>query len=71
MIRIATWNVVGTGKGAWAYVVSALPADVYDHNSSCIRWEPNSDNRGKGIAIYTRGFLLVSVPFSTIQGERK
>jgi exonuclease III len=80
MIRIATWNVAGTGKSAWAYVVSALPADiillqecrdpavylpadVYGHNSPCIRWEPNSDNRGKGIAIYTRGFLLASVPF--------
>ena len=80
MIRIATWNVAGTGKGAWAYVVSALPADiillqecrdpaaylpadVYGHNGPCIRWEPNSDNRGKGIAIYTRSILLASVLF--------
>jgi len=28
MIKIATWNVAGTGKGAWAYVVSTLPADI-------------------------------------------
>jgi len=85
MIRIATWNVAGTGKGAWAYVVSALPADiillqecrdpatylpvdVYGHNSLYIRWEPNSDNRGKGIAIYTRGFLLASIPFQPHPG---
>jgi exonuclease III len=40
-----------------------LPADVYSHNSPFIYWEPNSDNRGKGIAIHTRGFLLASVPF--------
>lgn len=80
MIRIATWNVAGTGEAAWTYVVSTLPADiillqecrdpaaylsadVYKQNGPCIRWEPNNDNRGKGIAIYTRGLRLDTIPF--------
>lgn len=80
MIRIATWNVAGTGEAAWTYVVSTLPADiillqecrdpaaylsanVYKQNGPCIRWEPNNDKRGKGIAIYTRGLRLDTIPF--------
>jgi len=40
-----------------------LPGGVYTRNSPFIHWEPNNDNRGKGIAIYTRGLFLASVPF--------
>ena len=40
-----------------------LPMDVYDHNGPFIRWEPNKDSRGKGIAICARGLVLASVPF--------
>jgi exonuclease III len=85
MIRIATWNVAGTGKDAWAHVTSALPADivllqecrdpavylppdVYNHNGTFIRWEPNDDSRGKGIAIYTHGLALASAIFQRYPG---